>query len=224
MRYNSNNDDNVLTYQLVINGAKVTPTSATIAISDPSGTEVLTATAMTKSGTLLTYSVDTTTVADFPIDEGYRADIIVTYNAKTYDRHIMFDVVRYLFDPALGFDQLLALDGNIQGMKNASDETLANLIDACRDILQSDIEAKVLGDGKLLENMILDHTQIAVALRWRVLAQLYHNNSDEDRREYYEKNYWRQVRQVIATTKFDSDQDGEEDSRIGGVQTVRLVR
>ena len=36
VRYDSANDDNLLRYQLVVDGAKVTPTSATISIYKPS--------------------------------------------------------------------------------------------------------------------------------------------------------------------------------------------
>ena len=222
-RYNSDNDDNPIVYQLVVDGAKVTPTSATIAISDPDGTELVSATAMTKSTSLLTYTMDTTTTASWPVANSYRADIVVTYDSKTYDRHLVFDVVSYVFDPALGYDQLVSLDGNLRGMLNDGDDDLGNLIDAVRDIMQSDLEAKVVEDDKLLENMILDHTQAAVALRFRVLAQLYHNAGDEDRREYYEMNYWRQMRQMLATAKFDVNQDGQEDGELGGIQTLRLV-
>jgi hypothetical protein len=222
--YNSTNATNKLVYQLVIDGAKVTPTSATIAIDDPSGTEVLAATAMDAvSGTLMKYSVVTTTVADFPIGEGYRADIVVTYSGATYNRTLVFDVVRYLFDVNIGFDQLVALDGELRGRHNDGDEDLSNLIDAVRDEVQSDLETKILEGDLLLENMILDNSRISLAMRRRVLAQVYENADNEEKRDMHLAWYWRMLTSAIGAQRFDKNQDGSEDGTIGGVHPIRLV-
>ena len=60
VRYNDDNDDNKLEYQLVLDGAKVTPTSATITIYKPGSTAaVVSAASMTLSGSVLQYAPDT---------------------------------------------------------------------------------------------------------------------------------------------------------------------
>lgn len=224
VRYNSDNDDNPLVYQLIVDDAKVTPTSATIAIYKPgSTTAVLAATAMTKSGSLLTYTVNTTTVANFPVDQGYRADIVVTYNALTYNRHIVFDVAKYLFVPDLAFDQLVALDDGIRGMQHDGDDDFSELIGACQDVLQARIESKVLEDERLLNELILDASRVSTAFRFLCLHQIWFNKGDQDRADKYEERYEEMLEAVLSTMQYDSSQDGEEDSKIGGLTDTRLV-
>lgn len=224
VRYNSDNDDNALSYQLVVDGEKVTPDSATIAIYKPgSTTAVLAATAMTVSGTLMTYTVDTTTVANFPVDDGYRADIVVTYDSKTWDRHIVFDVVSYLLDLNIGWDQLVAFDDGLRGGDHNGDEDLSPLIEACRDVLQTWIESKVLNDGALIENMILDNSRVATAARFYILYRYWFNKGAEGKYEKYKEDFDTIWDFVLSSIKYDNDQDGQESGEIGGLNDTLLV-
>src|SRR3990167_3028058 len=151
VRYDSDNDDNPLFYQLVLDGQKVTPTSATISIYlNGSTTALIDAAAMTLTGSILTYVLDATTEATWTKDT-YRADIVITYSSKTYDRHILFDVVPYLFDANIGVDQLVSLDDTIRGMVHDNDASFKQLIVACQDVLKVKIEAKVAKDKKLVQ-------------------------------------------------------------------------
>ena len=224
VRYNSDNDDIALVYQLLVDGEKVTPTSATIEIFRPgNATAVLAATAMTQAGTLLTYNVTTTTVADFPVGNGYRAEIVVTYDSKTYSARIIFDVVKYILRLTVAFDQLVALDPSVRGYQHDGDEDLSPLINAARDDMQTDIEARVLADDKLIENMILDSSSVSVVARWYILWLIAMNMGKpgdiiDTRKETYDERW----RAVLATIRYDGDQDGEEDGEIGGLQAVRL--
>jgi len=223
--YNSANNENPIVAQLVEDGAKITPTSATITIYKPgSTTAVLAATAMTVSGTLLTYEVDTTTTSDFPVDTGYRADIAVTVSGEVKQTLVvMFDVVKYLLNLGISHDQLLAMDATIEGHLWAGDSDLSELINACRDVIQTKIEGKVHDDGKLIENMILDSSRVATAARFYILYRFWQAKGDEDRADDYRREWEEMWPAVLSTIAYDTDQDGQESEEIGGIQEIRLV-
>lgn len=224
VRFDSTNDDNPLRFQLIVNGEKVTPASATITIYRPGSTTALvSAAAMTLTGTILSYEVITTTEASWPIGTGYRADIVVTYSSDTYDRTVVFDVVKYILAVDVALDQLVAYDDGIRDMQHDGDPDFASLIEACRDRLQMEIEAHVLGEGKLIENMILDASYVSVAFRDLVLSRVWKGKND-DRSDDYENDYRAAKKLLLSSIQFDKNQDGQEDSRLGGIQPVRLVR
>ncbi len=225
VRYDDANSDNALRYQLQVNGAKVTPTSGTITIYRPgNSTALVDAAAMTVSGTMLTYSVDTTTEASWPIEEGYRAELAVVASGTTYKRVILFDVVRFLLDLGIAYDQLVAYDDRLRDVQWDGDEDLSEVILACRDVLQTRIEAKVIGDGGLVENMILDHSRVAVAARDYILAHIWRVKGHDERADYYKAQHDALWDAVLSTIRFDEGQDGEEDSEAGKIQEVRLVQ
>ena len=223
VRYDDTNDDNPLTYQLVIAGAKVTPTSATIQVFDTGGTSRLAATAMTLSTTLLTYLLDTTTEASFPIGSGYRAKIITTANAKTYEDHILFDIAKLVPFGRIGRDQLVALDDRVKAMEHDGDEDFSEIIEAVRDEVQLHIETKVIGEKQLLEDMVLDQSRIAIPSRYLILSRIFREKGQPDDAKYYEDKYNELIDAVMAGVKFDRNQDLQEDSVQGGVQTMRLI-
>lgn len=222
--YNSTNDEWPLVYQLVVDGEKVTPTSATIAIYKPgSTTAVLAAVAMTVATTRLTYNVVTTTIANYPVDTGFRADVVVTYNAQTWPRTIIFDVVKYLLDLGIGFDQLLALDDGIRGMEHDGDEDFSPLIDACRDDLQAMIETKVVSDNALVENMILDNSRVASAARLYILGRIWQNKGNTDKAARYREDFALIWPAILSSIKYDTGQGGDEPGTADGLHDVRLV-
>jgi hypothetical protein len=222
--YNSTNAANPLAYQFVLEGAKITPTSATITIYRPgSSTALVSAAAMTVSGSTLGYAVVTTTTASYPVETGYRADIAITYGGVVYARHVVFDVVRYLLDLGIDFDQLVAIDDGIRGIAWDGDEALADLITSYRDVLQARIESKVLEDDELIENMILDSSRVAVAARFGILAQVWRVKGNPERADYYEAEYRSLWSTVLGSIRYDKQQDGMEDAEAGGIQEVRLV-
>jgi hypothetical protein len=225
VRYNSANDDNPLIYQLVLDGVgKVTPTSATITIYAPgNSTALVSAAAMTVTGSLLTYVVPTTTTASWPIDSGYRADIIVTYATKTYDRTVVFDVARFVLDLGIGRDQLVALDPRLNGADHAGDETFAPLIGAVRDELQALIESHVVDGGRLLENMILDQSRVSPAAINLILARYWRGRGELEMAGSYQDTYDALFMAALSSISYDTDQDGEESGTMGGLQTMRLT-
>lgn len=222
VQYNNDNSTNLIVYQLVIDGVKVTPTSAKISVyRRGSSTALVSSQDMTVSGTFMTYAIDTTTVASWPIETGYRAVITVTYSADTYVRTVIFDVVRYILDLAIGIDQLADIDHNVTGMIHNDDDDLSGIIVAARTLMQVEIEAKVLKDQKMVENMILDQSHVAVAGCFLVLSLLYLEHGNLEKAEKHEKLYEKLIRAVLSTLRYDAAQDGDEDSP-GGNQEVRL--
>ncbi|HJW75788.1 MAG TPA: hypothetical protein VJ787_08995 [Thermoleophilia bacterium] len=227
VRYDSDNADNPLTYQLVSDGAKVTPASATITIYRKSvATALLTAQAMTLSGTLLSYAVDAaTTPASWPIESGYRANLAITVaEGDIRTRHFVFDVARFVLELGLTADQLVAIDDSLRGMQWRGGSGFHEVINAFRDTLQVKIEAKVLGDGKLIENMILDSTGVAMAARFGVLAQIFRaKDGYQERVDYYQSEYESLLEAVLNSIQYDKQQDGAEDAALGGLTPVRLT-
>lgn len=222
VRYNDDNDDWPLTYQRIKAGEKQTPSAATIEIFAPgNATAVLDATAMTVSGTLATYSVDTTTTTDFPIGTGYRARILATVGGTVNVDDLYFDVAPYLLHLGIGRDQLVALDDRIDAMEWAGDEDFSEVIEAVRDELQARIESKVLADKKLLETMILDQTRVAVPARFLILARIWQAKGEPEKAEAYRAEFNELWRVTLDSIQYDSDQDQEEDARIGGIQMMR---
>lgn len=224
VRYDHANADNPLVYQLVLDGAKVTPTSATITIyRSGSTTALVTAGAMTVSGTKLTCSVDATTEASWPIENGYRADILVTASSVVYSRHMVFDVVKYLFDLNIGFDQLVALDDGIRGMAWDGDEDFSAVILACSEVMQAKVESKILGQGRLIQEQIIDPTRLAQAARFYMLAHIYRTKGNAERAGEYMGEYTEIWDALLSSERFDEGQDGSEDGEPGGSQEVRIV-
>lgn len=224
IKYNNANDDRPLSYQLVLNGAKVTPASAAITIYSPvSSTAIVSAQAMTVTGTLLTYVVSTTTTASWPVESGYRAEVIVTYSTKTYERQFLFDVCKYILDLGVGFDQLVALDDSIRGMQHDGDADFSALIEACRAIIDNKIESRVLKDDKLRSQMILDPTRLIPAFEYFCHAQIARNNRDWEAHESYSTDFEKALNSALATIQYDADGAGHEPDEIGGLVRTHLV-
>jgi len=225
LRYNSDNADNPLRYQLVFDGEKQTPDEApTITIYRPgSATALVTDDDMTLVGTVSTYAVDTTTVADWPVEQGYRARITTTLSTVEYVSDIYVDVVKHLLRLDVGVDQLEALDERLVAMQHRSGDTFAELIEAVRDELQARIESKVIGDKKLLENMILDASRVAIPARLLILSRVFEEKRDYETADRYKSQFDELWRATMSSIRYDTSQNQEEGSTIGGVQSFRLV-
>ncbi len=223
VRYNNANDDALIYFQLVKNEVKVTPTSATIQVFNPSGTSILAATAMTVSGTIMSYAISTTTTATWPVATGYRAHIIVTASGITYEEDILFDVVKFLLDIGVGFDQLLARDDRVRAMEWNGDEDLSEVIGACRDELQLLLETKAIDDGQLVENMILDSSRVAIPFRFYVLKAIFTAKGMDAAAAKAEEEFEKFFRAMLAGIKYDVGQDLSEDGDNSVVpQVIRL--
>jgi len=226
--YNSANGPNPLIYQLVIGGVKSTPASAKVTIyRRGSSTALVTAASMTVTGTLISYSVDTTTVASWPIETGYRAELAVTVgtggDAVVHARHLVFDVVRFLLDLAIGVDQLVDVDERVAGMVHNGSDDMPGLIVAARADLQALVESKVLKAGKLIENAIIDPSHLAVAATYFMIGQAFEEKGNHEQADRYFGRYKSLAEAVLSNLRYDDAQDGSENTTPGGVQQVRLL-
>jgi hypothetical protein len=223
VRYDDANDDNPLVYQLVLDGAKVTPSSGTIAIyKNGESSASLAATAMTVSGTKLTYALDTTTETTWT-KGAYRADVVVTYSAVTYPRHFLFDIVPYLFDQNIGIDQLIALDDGVRGMVHDGDPDFNVLIVACQDVLKAKLEAKVAKDKKLVQDMVIDHSALSIAYRFYILGRIWKNKGNDEKAADYFTEFSEIFDAVLSTLKYDTGLTGTEPTEPGGLEETRFV-
>lgn len=225
--YNSANATSPLVAQLILDGEKVIPTSATVAVYGPGDpdTALLAATAMTlgaSPATLLTYALDTTETDDFPLGTGYRAVVVVTYAAATYTLEYIFDVVRALVQMDITYDQLVALDSSIEGMKSAGDESLAPLIVKCHDVIQTALEAKIVRGRRLIENYILDTMGVSIAGQYWCIAHLLLAAKDRDGYDTYYKMFGELLGEVLSTMPYDTAQSGSESNEAGGLQQITL--
>jgi hypothetical protein len=222
IRYNSANTDAPLKYQLVLNGAKQTPSAATITVYDPGGTSILSATAMTVSGTVCSYSVSTTTTATWPVDTGYRARISATVSGTAYADDIIFDVCKFLLLVDVAWDQLVALDDRVRGLEHNGDTDLSEVIEAARDELQLDLETKAIEQGRLLENMVLDKSRVSIPARLLTLAQIFESKSNYEAADRYRDRYERALKSVLAGVEIDANQDLQEEAAPQGLKGIRL--
>jgi hypothetical protein len=226
--YDNTNAATPLTAQLVLAGAKVTPASATITIYRKGvSTALVSAASMTVSGTLMTYSVDTTTEASWPIETGYRAVLAVTVgsgeSAVVHQMHLIFDIVRYMVRCRVTWDRLVAIDDSIVGSLHNGDEDLSPLIEAVRDMAQAALEAKIVNGKKMVENYILDTSATDTAVAFGVLAQHMLNKGMMEKYKIYRDYFERTLNDVLATLRFDTGQSGEESATPGGIHEVTFV-
>lgn len=223
LRYDNTNDDVPLQHQFEVGDGKLTPTSATIAIS-LNGVEKLaaTGTGVTVSGSLISYILSTVDESTWQLAKGYRVDLVVTYASKTYDRHFFFDIAKYVFRPHLTRDQLLAYDQRIQGMNWAGDPDFSEIIGACRDELQARIETKMADAARLKEEMLIDSSQVAVAFRRFVLSRIFRSGGDHESANDHRDAYQDILSGALATTPIDKGETGSEGSDAGAVGEVKF--
>lgn len=224
-RYNSDNDDNELVFQCVRKGVKITPASSTITIyARGNTTAILASTAMTVSGTLNTYAIDTTTVATWPVGVGYRAHIVVVDAAAvTYDDDVYIDVAKTVPQGYVTYDQLLALDDRVRGMDHAGNEDFSELIQSVWDEIQFDIETRTVEGDQMLDSMVVDRARLSVAARFLMLSRILRPKGHSEDATYYEGQYKQKFKQFTAGIPFDVNEDQNEDTEQGLANIVRLV-
>ena len=224
VRYDDDNDDNPLVMQLVDDGKKLTPTAATVTIYAPGGTTALVSAASgSVSGTLVTYSVDTTTEASWPIDQGYRAEWTITSGGTGYLRVQMFDVARFVPTDLLIRDALVDYDDSLRGGEWRGDPTLQGVIASTRAELRMRLEARARQEGRLLDEMIIDHQTFGVAARPWVMRNYYRAKKDQESFELYNSEARETWAIFMNAIKWDLDQDGTESEDEGVPLSITLV-
>lgn len=227
-RKNSDNSDNLLTVAVVADGAKVlcaddTADTAKITVYAPgSSTAIETDTAgtMTTGEANVTFALDTSAdTTNYTTREGYRGDLTITIGGQVYTGHVVFDVVPYVLKLLISRDQLLDRDDRLRGMDWAGDDDMSGIIEACRDELQLRLEGVAYENGRILEDMALDHNKLAVFQRLYTLEAIFRAKGDEDAADVYERKFNDAWDVYLAQVKFDTSQSGTEDTK-----PTRLVR
>lgn len=224
IRYNSLNEDAPIKFQFVGPGGKLTPDTGTavVTVYTSAGTKVVDGESMTITGTLLTYSIDTTTVASWPKQSGYRADITIDVGGVQQDAHIIFDVTDYLLNIGVSRDSLVARDSGVQGSEHAGFEDLAPFIEACRDELQLRIEGKLNKDGRVWEEMIIDPSRIAIPARAYILWQHHADIDPEAGKAEHFKDQYRELWSAFMNAVRYKDGAGFEKEALPAPITQRL--
>lgn len=221
--YNNTNAGYALEAQLIIDGAKVTPSSCTVDIYlSGNSTALVSADAATLSGTVATYSPDTTTTASWPKGTGYRADFNFVYGGNTYIVHAVFDVVERMFEIPVGIDQLVAADPILAGADWNGDTDFSELIETCRGHMQVMIESKAIESGRLFEEMIIDTQALAPIFVQYCLAYYYRTHiKDEERADAYQGTFNMLFKAFVGGMFIDSNRDGHEEAE-QSVQRITL--
>jgi hypothetical protein len=229
LKYNSANSGNPLSMQLFTNGAKATITAGAtnnVALYDPDGTVIGATNSPTLSGSIAKWTQDTTTVATWPIADGYKAVwTLLDADAAIIDGIVqIFDVARYLFTLDFGVDQLIDADDGLRGMSWDGAETFAGPITSVRDWVEARLESKVMGNQRLREQMILDSSRISTATILKVLSRIWRVKRNDELADHYEKEFESIWEAVMSTQPIDDDQAGTEPTETDNkIQEVRLV-
>lgn len=208
--YNDTNDENPLEFTFIDDtGTEQTPTSATIAIYSPSqistATPILAATAMTVSGSKLTYVRDTSTSTSvYAIDQDYRAKVIVTYSSATYERKFYFDIVRNILKPLLTENLLKEKVPSLMKESYGEEESFVPAFNgAWRTILER-INDYNIQNQQIRASMVLDSTAILPVHENLVIAYIYENKKDFDTGSIYRGRYEEELARLLASIRWNT--------------------
>ena len=182
--------------------------TATVAISNPAGTAIVTATAMTAALPYFTYSVDTSTTASYPLDEGYVTDIVVTYSALTYNYRVLFDVVRQPF-------VCMVTDTDIAAYMPTSADRKGTLTNYSAQILAAfeEVKSAIICKGQR-PALIFDPNAFRTPIIYRTLAicseGIWRKEIDDrwqESRDYYQEQFNLSLDRALESVSLRSDDD-----------------
>lgn len=214
VRYNTATNNIIKWGPFTVDGVDIDASAtATIAISNPAGTEIVSATAMTAALPYFTYAVDTSDTDDYPLDERYIADILVTHSAKVYPYRVFFDVVRSPFVLMVGDDDIIAQFPSA-GSRYPSGQT-----DYSKQLLLAfeEIKTEILAQG-FRPALMVDPAQFRLPVIFLTLHILHRNiwkKESADRwsedADYWFMRYEKSMATALATVmvRYDSDEDGK---------------
>jgi len=221
--YDNTNEGNLLKVAIVRDGAPIACVNdsedATATIYTPDGgTAIETDTDLTQTegNSVYTLAIDTSAdTTNYTKRTGYRADLSIEIDSVVYTGQVIFDVVGYLLQIPITYDQLLDRDPRLRGRDYAGDDKFVGLIESCRDHLQLKLEGIAHDYGTILEDMAIDDHKLSVAwvpyVLWKYWItqpdEFAHASADDFREEFEE--LWRLW---IAQFKPDTTQSGVEGS------------
>lgn len=221
--YNKASNNHIKWGPFTVAGVEISASAtATVAISNPVGTEIVSSTAMTASLPYFTYSIDTSSTTNYPLDEGYIADIVVTYGGSPYNYRVIFDVVRQPFVCMVGDTDIAAY------MPTASDRK-GDLSDYSAQILAAfeEVKSAIICKGQR-PALIFDPAAFRTAIIYRTLTICSEGvwrkevgDRWEESRDYYQSLYEKSLESALESVSLRSDDD--EDGLLGeGEKTTFL--
>jgi hypothetical protein len=170
--YNCATAQNRLRYNVTQNSLEATASAVTIAIDTPGGTEVLAAAAMTQdTGTdsQWYYDLDTSTVADFPLGEGYKATITYTISSVAYIDVIWIDVVRRQLVFTTTDNDLERFEHDLENWKLDGHTTWAHKLRAAEDLIRSRLRQKISQDQQVRPALVVGFDQLKMThILWTI--------------------------------------------------------
>lgn len=228
VRYNTASN-NIITFgPFTVAGVAISSSAtATITITDPSGTALATDQAMTADLPYFTYDIDTSTTASWPVDEGYKAVITVTYSSDDYLFVVPFDVVMQPFPCMVSDTDLATYFPDSANRKGGLSNYSAQIIAAFEEV-----KAAILSKG-YRPALLFDPQSFRPAIIYRTLAMLAKgvwkkeegDRWEEDYTDWMEQyRYWLDMALDGVSTRYDTDEDGKlSDSEIESYQPIRML-
>lgn len=219
-----NEDTNLFYYVPSNNNVAITsdPT-ATIAINDNSGTEILAATAMTWSAvnSRLEYTLDTTTVATWPADKWYRAHIQWTASSVVQDQWVQFAVVMEPWHSNLTATDIEVESPIIDEYQDDTTTTFTADISNAEWALRVDLREDTI---PLVAGWIFDKDGLNQCLKYKVLARLWARvDPAGDQAVYWDNKYMTRLNGLKGNLLVDWDQDQiVDDDRIDNATHLLL--
>lgn len=213
VRYNTAANNPIKFGPFTLDGVAITASAtATIAISNPAGTAIVTATSMTAALPYFTYSVNTSSTTSYPLDEGYIADIIVTHSTNTYNYRVFFDVVRQPFYFAISDTDLQAYMPDVSGRLGS----LSNFSSTIK-MVGEEIKAAIIARG-FRPALVFDPASFRPAHCLLTLAALCHGyfqkQTDDSWAQVGDRFYERGEAALLraletVTMRYDENEDGK---------------
>ncbi len=196
--YGGNGPQTTLTYTYVYEDVATRASSAKIAIDASDGTALVASTAMTATASpsaQFTYVIDASDTDDYPLGEGYKVTIVVTYDSKTYTDTLWMDVVRRPMVPTLVDAGLQELEQETAHYKDDGETDWSKKIFAAWSMLMGRIRQKCTQDGYARPALIIGYDQLYETHRLWTLELLFFDRTNEGEGNAYKYEQYKEMRQ-----------------------------
>lgn len=212
--------DTVALLRFTLDGAEVTPASATLDAYRRDGTQVVTSGACTISGNIVSYAFDTTGAA-WLIEEHYRGELSVVYSSATYLRTFAFDVVRRRIDWGISVDHVPPKwRGGVNNSYTYEIQEAINWIESKIRIFQKS-NGEFLRPGEILN---IEPFREAAKAKLRALACEGAITANHEfwaaERDKHERDAENLLSAALARLQLDTDDDGVLDSENESVEPL----
>lgn len=187
----------------------------------------------------LTVTINTTTTASWPIDEGYRVDITYVYSSVSYLRSVYFDVAAHPYTPIISLNdmveevadsaaRLTAQAARIESARTAQQHASVLGVKAWADIA-SWIRLRVERDQRIVPSAIIDHEALKRVVVAKAVSRMYRaEGGGGDTESFALADWWDREAlsrfEALPPIKYDSSQNLVGDSDVQSFVTVKCSR